>query len=136
MTMTRLKLLSITGMTAGLICLLSENGVKNSLRSALDNKPRIKQLARNPLLLTIIALIHRYRTLPRQRHELYNSAVDTLISKWDEDKELTARHVLKYLNIPDIRRLMERLAYWIHTQGSVNDAENGTQIERSNLIRS
>ena len=29
---------------------------------------------------------------------------------------------------------MERLAYWIHTQGSVNDAENGTQIERHTLI--
>ena len=57
---------------------------KDSLRSALENKPRIKQLARNPLLLTIIALIHRYKTLPRQRHELYSSAVDTLISKWDE----------------------------------------------------
>ncbi|MBE9059812.1 HEAT repeat domain-containing protein [cf. Phormidesmis sp. LEGE 11477] len=107
---------------------------KDSLRSALENKPRIKQLARNPLLLTIITLIHRYRTLPRQRHELYNSAVDTLISKWDEDKELTTRHVLKYLDIPDIRRLMERLAYWIHTQGSVDDVENGTQIERSTLI--
>jgi len=116
---------------------------KDSLRSALVNRPRIKQLARNPLLLTIIvliALIHQDKPLPRQRHELYNSAVDTLIStwdgiKWDEDKELTARHVLKYLDIPDIRRLMERLAYWIHTQGSVNDAENGTQIERSQLIK-
>ena len=107
---------------------------KGSLRSALADKPRIKQLARNPLLLTIIALIHRYKTLPRQRQELYNSAVDTLISKWDEGKELTTGDALKYLDTSDIRRLMERLAYWIHTQGSVNDAENGTQIERHTLL--
>ncbi|MEM8807097.1 MAG: HEAT repeat domain-containing protein [Cyanobacteria bacterium P01_G01_bin.38] len=109
---------------------------KASLRKALDAKPRIKRLARNPLLLTIIALIHRYKAnLPKQRHELYNSAVETLISTWDEDKELTMRPVLKYLDIRDIRRLMKQLAYWIHTQGSVEDAENGTQIDRDMLIR-
>ncbi len=108
---------------------------KGSLRKALSNQPRIKQLARNPLLLTIIAVIHRYKTLPKQRHELYHSAVETLISTWDEDKELTIRPVLKHLDIRDIRRLMKQLAYWIHTQGSVEDAENGTQIARGDLIR-
>ena len=61
---------------------------KESLRDALGKKPRIKQLARNPLLLTMIALIHRYRTLPRQRHELYNCAVETLISTWDEGERV------------------------------------------------
>ncbi len=108
---------------------------KSSLRKALSTKPRIKQLARNPLLLTIIAVIHRYKTLPKQRHELYRSAVETLISTWDKDKELTIRPVLKYLDIRDIQRLMKQLAYWIHSQGSVDDAENGTQIERDTLIR-
>ncbi|NEP16590.1 MAG: NACHT domain-containing protein [Leptolyngbya sp. SIO4C1] len=109
---------------------------KASLRKALAAKPRIQRLARNPLLLTIIALIHRYKAnLPKQRHELYNSAVETLISTWDADKELTIRPVLQYLDIRDIRRLMKQLAYWIHTQGSVDDAENGTQIERNTLIR-
>ena len=109
---------------------------KQSLRDALATKPRIKQLARNPLLLTMIALIHRYKTLPRQRHELYNSAVETLISTWDEDKALTTNKIdLKYLTLPDIRRLMERLAYWVHAQGSVSDAENGTQIERGAMVR-
>ena len=107
---------------------------KESLREALTKKPRIKQLARNPLLLTMIALIHRYRTLPRQRHELYNCAVETLISTWDKEKELTTNSELKYLNLPDIRRLMERLAYWIHAQGSVSDTENGTQIERGAMV--
>ncbi len=108
---------------------------KESLRDALAKKPRIKQLARNPLLLTMIALIHRYRTLPRQRHELYNCAVETLISTWDKEKELTTNSKLDYLTLPDIRRLMERLAYWVHAQGSVSDAENGTQIERGAIVK-
>ena len=109
---------------------------KSSLRKALASKPRIKKLARNPLLLTIIALIHRYKeNLPRQRHELYNSAVKTLISNWDAEKELTTDSKLDYLDIRDIPRLMKQLAYWIHTQGSDDEGENGTQIERNTLIR-
>ncbi|MGB3655372.1 MAG: NACHT domain-containing protein, partial [Rivularia sp. (in: cyanobacteria)] len=36
---------------------------KESLRKALNNNERIKLLARNPLLLTIIALIHRYQAV-------------------------------------------------------------------------
>ncbi|MEM9486131.1 MAG: NACHT domain-containing protein, partial [Cyanobacteria bacterium P01_F01_bin.116] len=78
---------------------------KSGLRKALASKPRIKRLSRNPLLLTIIALIHRYRNkLPKERHDLYNSAVQTLISTWDEHKELTINSDLDYLDIGDIRR--------------------------------
>ena len=46
---------------------------KESLRKALNDNERIKLLARNPLLLTIIALIHRYQdVLPRERYKLYD----------------------------------------------------------------
>ncbi|MCG8361806.1 MAG: hypothetical protein MJA27_00575 [Pseudanabaenales cyanobacterium] len=54
---------------------------KTSLRKALQDQPRIKQLARNPLLLTIIALIHRYQAkLPKERYKLYDKAVETLLT--------------------------------------------------------
>lgn len=111
---------------------------KANLRRALKDEPRIDRLAGTPLLLTLIVLIHRYRNLPKHRHELYNSAVETLISLWDKSKELTdftANRTLKYLELGDIRRLMEKLAYWIHAQGSMGEAEDGTQIERDMLIR-
>ena len=53
---------------------------KESIKKALDENDRIKLLARNPLLLTIIALIHRYQAvLPRARHKLYEKAVETLL---------------------------------------------------------
>lgn len=108
---------------------------KESLRKALSSQPRIKQLARNPLLLTIIALIHRYQaTLPKERYKLYDKAVETLLTTWDSNKELTNHEILKYLKIDDLRRLMERLAYWIHCQGETGDAEGGTLIDRGELI--
>ncbi|MFP4578120.1 MAG: HEAT repeat domain-containing protein, partial [Coleofasciculus sp.] len=108
---------------------------KQSLRTALSDNPRIQLLARNPLLLTIIALIHRYQAhLPKERYKLYDKAVETLLTSWDANKELTNQTELKYLELDDLRRLMEVLAYWIHTQGSSEDKEGGTLIEKDDLI--
>ncbi len=108
---------------------------KTSLKKALNDKDRIKQLAKNPLLLTIIALIHRYQAeLPRDRYELYHRAVNTLIRTWDKKREITSHQALQYLKLDDLRRIMERLAYWIHTQGGTGDAEGGTLIDRDELI--
>ncbi|NJN22622.1 MAG: hypothetical protein HC812_17410 [Leptolyngbya sp. RL_3_1] len=108
---------------------------KTSLRKALKDQTRIRQLARNPLLLTIIALIHRYQAqLPKERHKLYDKAVETLLTTWDSQKELSNHEVLEYLELDDLRRLMERLAYWIHCQGGTGDTEGGTLIDREELI--
>ncbi|NEO23473.1 MULTISPECIES: sister chromatid cohesion protein PDS5 [unclassified Moorena] len=103
---------------------------KQSLRKALDDNDRIKLLARNPLLLTIIALIHRYQAvLPKERFELYNCAVKTLLTSWDANKEISSHGIFKYLDLYDLRRLMELLAYWIHTQVNVEDNDSGTLLD-------
>ncbi|NEP35890.1 HEAT repeat domain-containing protein [Moorena sp. SIO3B2] len=108
---------------------------KQTLRKALDDNDRIKLLARNPLLLTIIALIHRYQAvLPKERHKLYDKAVETLLTSWDANKELSSDKWLTYLGLDDLPRLMEWLAYWIHTQANVEDNESGTLIDRDELI--
>ncbi|MBE9119176.1 HEAT repeat domain-containing protein, partial [Lusitaniella coriacea LEGE 07157] len=108
---------------------------KESLRKALNDNDRIKLLASNPLLLTIIALIHRYQAvLPRERYKLYNKAVETLLTSWDANKELSSHNTLQYLNLDDLQRLMERIAYWIHTQGSTGDEEGGTLIDCEELL--
>ncbi|HEY9800215.1 MAG TPA: HEAT repeat domain-containing protein [Leptolyngbyaceae cyanobacterium] len=108
---------------------------QESLKKALAEQERIKLLARNPLILTIIALIHRYQAhLPRQRYELYKLAVDTLLINWEEVKDID-KLKLDYINQSDIRELMNRLAYWIHSQGQSNDKEGGTLIDKDELIR-
>ena len=108
---------------------------KQSLGKALEDNDRIKLLAQNPLLLTIIALIHRYQAvLPKERHKLYEKAVETLLISWDANKELSSDKWLTYLGLDDLRRLMESLAYWIHTHGNVEDNDSGTLIDRDDLI--
>ncbi|PPT10825.1 rRNA small subunit methyltransferase I [Geitlerinema sp. FC II] len=107
---------------------------KKSLREAVNENNRIKSLACNPLLLTIIGLIHHDRAdLPKRRHELYNRAVETLLTSWDSNKSLK-QEGFKYLDSDDWRRLMEVIAHWVHTQGSTGDDDGGTLIDRDTLI--
>lgn len=108
---------------------------QQTLKKALSERDRIQVLAKNPLLLTIIALIHRQEAyLPRKRHQLYNRAVETLLINWDANKELDYKWPLEYLKRDTVRRMMEQLAYWIHSYGSTGDAEGGTLIDKNELI--
>ncbi|WP_225894372.1 NACHT domain-containing protein, partial [Atlanticothrix silvestris] len=108
---------------------------KTTLREALDKNDRLKLLARNPLLLTIIALIHRYQAvLPKGRHKLYEKAVETLLTSWDANKEINVNHFLQDIDIEDLLFLMQKIAFWIHGQGSTADKEGGTLIACEDLL--
>ncbi|ABA23115.1 Predicted signal transduction protein containing Nacht domain [Trichormus variabilis ATCC 29413] len=108
---------------------------KTTLREALNKNERLKLLARNPLLLTIIALIHRYQAvLPKGRHKLYEKAVETLLTSWDANKEINVNHFLQDIDIEDLLFLMRKLAFWIHGQGSTADKEGGTLIACEDLL--
>ncbi|MEH2329511.1 NACHT domain-containing protein, partial [Nostoc sp.] len=108
--------------------------LQESLKKALAAQERIKLLARNPLLLTIIAFIHRYEArLPRYRYELYKQSVDTLLINWDVNKGIESWK-LNYIQLDDIKTLMQHLAYWIHSQGETGDQEGGTLIDKDELI--
>ncbi len=108
---------------------------KANLRKALFENERVKLLARTPLLLTIILLIHRDSVqLPKERCDLYKCAINTLLVSWDKEKKLSSHNVLEYLKLDDLRWLMTRLAYWIHTQGEIANQEGGTLITQDQLI--
>ncbi|RUR84372.1 hypothetical protein DSM107007_28880 [Nostoc sp. PCC 7120 = FACHB-418] len=108
---------------------------KTTLREALNKNERLKLLARNPLLLTIIALIHRYQAvLPKGRHKLYEKAVETLLTSWDANKEISVNHFLQDIDIEDLLFLMRKLAFWIHGKGSTADKEGGTLIACEDLL--
>ncbi len=62
------------------------------LVGAITANPAIRALAVNPLLLSIIALVHRYRaTLPKRRVDLYAECVDVLLGHWDSAKGLLGK---------------------------------------------
>lgn len=79
------------------------------LLKTLQDRPRIMELARNPLMLTIIAYLYTDTAfvLPHSRAEFYQEATDILLKTWDEarqtpnrykgrDKKLVLRHLALY----------------------------------------
>ncbi len=53
------------------------------LSAAMTAEPRITELVRNPMLATLIALIHRFEAhLPGERAKLYELCIKTLLETW------------------------------------------------------
>ncbi|NEP13899.1 MAG: tetratricopeptide repeat protein [Symploca sp. SIO2C1] len=101
------------------------------LLKAIQDNEGVKRLTGNPLLLTILALIHRNGSrLPHRRVELYALAVKTLIEDWQLHKNLPeAPKVL--LKESEVVELLAPLAYWMHEHkpsGLVSEAEVTQQL--------
>lgn len=99
--------------------------VKDLLRIVQERRSQaIRDLAENPLLLTIIALVHRIdAVLPDERVVLYQKCTETLLNTWHTWKTrsevLPARGRIERRN----RRRIEALAWWMHNRAG--DAERG-----------
>ncbi|MBU7013087.1 MAG: SIR2 family protein [Theionarchaea archaeon] len=85
----------------------------NKLAEIILKRERILRLARNPLLLTILVLIHRVgKKLPERRAEFYEYAVRTTAGTWDIWKRLHTDR-----KIPDqdvILRILEKIGFKLH----------------------
>lgn len=91
----------------------------NQLLQAIERNDRIRELAINPLMLTVIAMVHRDRvSLPDRRAELYAAAVDILLGKWDAAKGVLELPILPGLPFEthDKRLMLQNLALHLHEQ--------------------
>lgn len=100
----------------------------NRLKAQIAASDRLSDMARRPILLTLMASIHAFRggSLPEKRQELYAEAVDLLLDWWEERRVrrqpdgsvvTLLPSLSEYLNLRDkskIRALLERLAYEAH----------------------
>jgi hypothetical protein len=57
--------------------------LRGRLRSAIRDSRPIRELAGNPLLLTMMAILNRTQPLPRNRVELYREASRVLVHEWE-----------------------------------------------------
>ena len=79
--------------------------------------PDLFRLARNPMLLTTMALIHQTNTeLPRERVLLYEQAVDVLLLRWQKHRGLEISDSLKDVleDKRKMRKILDRLGYESH----------------------
>ncbi|WP_017300831.1 NACHT domain-containing protein [Nodosilinea nodulosa] len=83
----------------------------NQLLQTLQDRPRIMALARNPLLLTIIAYLYTDTpfVLPHSRAEFYQKSTDILLDQWQKD--------FNQYRANDKRRILQHLALYNQDQG-------------------
>jgi formylglycine-generating enzyme required for sulfatase activity/energy-coupling factor transporter ATP-binding protein EcfA2 len=91
-------------------------GQTQALLAAIRENERIRELAINPLMLTVIALVHRDRVkLPDRRAELYDEAVNVLLGKWDEARGVRDIGILEKrpFDAGDRRLMLQAVALWM-----------------------
>jgi formylglycine-generating enzyme required for sulfatase activity len=100
------------------------------LAHAVEANPRLADLAPSPLLLTLMASLHRWReggSLPERRQELYEQSVTLLIDLWQRPKQLFDAQgnpageeydVFTELGIPqeNLRAALNLVAYEAHKE--------------------
>jgi hypothetical protein len=104
------------------------------LVTAVEGSRPVRELAGNPLLLTILAIIARRQPLPRDRASVYEHAVNVLIAQWDqESKHLAPCPEIQDagLDMTDRVEMLQRLAR--HMQ-SGQDGIIGNNIPAKKII--
>jgi formylglycine-generating enzyme required for sulfatase activity len=100
-------------------------GLTRQLKEAV-RRPDLWRLAPNPLLLTVMALVHTHKgRLPDARALLYEETIDILLWRWEQLKLVGGQTVppLRQLLVQakrtdgDLKQVLARLAYEAHAQG-------------------
>ncbi len=86
------------------------------LRDAV-RRPDLRALAPNPLLLTMMALLHSsWGRLPEDRVQLYSEIVELLLARWEQSRLGRETLTRARLSPRDLRFALEEVAYTAHGQ--------------------
>jgi len=115
-----------------LIDRLKKAALLERLQQAIAASNSIRELAGNPLLLTMMAILNRNQELPRFRAKLYEEASKVLLHKWDfEVKEkLNNDRIDPYVIDEEVKQsICGRIAYTMQSSGK----QLGNIISREDL---
>jgi hypothetical protein len=102
----------------------------NNLVQMILNEPRIRELARSPLLLSALAQLYVYvGRLPLTKEQVLLAIVDVLLERWD-----STRHIQRvYTSSDQLRDGIDRIAYYMLVRGlmSIDRSEVADLFEGS-----
>lgn len=97
----------------------------------------LRELAPNPMLLTIMALVQTYRgTLPDERAKLYQACVETLLVRWQQHKDgVDEPTVAASLGVShaQLEELLAEIAWVAHSKAP--EREDSADIGEDELIK-
>jgi energy-coupling factor transporter ATP-binding protein EcfA2 len=96
-----------------------------SMQAAIKANEKLKALARNPLMIAIIAIIYEEdRELPQRRADLYERSVEVLLSKWDVQKRLKNKFPVDKKEL-----ILKKLAFYGHSNNKRSMTEKEVMQE-------
>lgn len=84
------------------------------LRRSMEESHTLRDLAANPLLLTLLCALNQRHELPRRRHRIFAEAARLMIRDWGAQKEGLRRDNADSLGNEDKQRFLEELAWGMH----------------------
>lgn len=112
---------------------------KTKSLQAAAQRQRLRPLAENPMLLTIMAIVQTYYgTLPHERAKLYQACVETLLLRWQRHKEQSEQELPDMLaqletNQTNLERLLWEVAWKAHSES--NDREVPADIPEIDVLQ-
>jgi len=107
---------------------------RERLQQAIKTSKAIGELAGNPLLLTMMAILNRNQELPRDRPELYNQASRVLLHQWDVEQKLLENPRVDSVAIDykDKQAMLRQVAYHMQAadKGLAGNLIRGEDLER------
>ncbi len=107
---------------------------RERLQLALKTPSAIGELAGNPLLLTMMAILNRNQELPRDRPELYNQASRVLLHQWDIEQKLLENPRIDSVAIDykDKQAMLRQVAYHMQAadKGLAGNLIRGDDLEK------
>ena len=104
------------------------------ITKAVKESTAIQQLAGNPLLLTMMAILNRNQNLPRDRAKLYERSSELLLYQWDVEAKLLEDPQLKdvYIDYSDKQAMLREVAHFIQAsdQGLKINSISKKDLER------
>ncbi len=103
------------------------------LQQSLRENPGLRRLAVNPMLLSIIALVHRsLAQLPRERSKLYAECSKILLEQWDIAKGVRVDDT--HLKLEQKEAVMRRVAIALH-RGEISAGEGSREATFEAVVR-
>jgi formylglycine-generating enzyme required for sulfatase activity len=105
------------------------------LTQAVNTRGELRDLARLPLLLTVMALVHTNKgTLPDARALLYLECIELLLLRWRQprgERDLLARLGLSEFRSSDLLAMMARLGFAAHEAAERDETSQGQPADLS-----
>lgn len=103
--------------------------IRKRLQTAIKDSTAIRELAGNPLLLTMMAILNRKQELPRKRADLYEESSKVLLHHWDIDYK-KMQLTLDDVDLRAKQAMLRRVAFYMQ---SSQEGLKGNLIHRDAL---